>query len=124
MIRVTIKDADALKSIKVDQLKTYLEKSGWFKRQDIMNTLASGERQIVAQLWSADVGPKVKTAIVVPIHNDFRDHVARMSEAIQSLEQAENRSQLEIYVDITQAPIIVRPTKTKSKKSSKTKNKN
>ena len=114
-VKVTIKDADALKSITVAQLKTYLENSGWTKREDISRSLASGERTIVGELWSQDIGPAKTTAIVVPAKETFADYAARMSEVMMSLEKAEQRSQLEIFVDITKKAIVIKPKKSKKK---------
>jgi len=112
---VTIKDGNALKSITIKQLQEYLENNGWSKREDIMNTLASGERTLVGEVWSQDVGPVRKTAIVVPAKETFADYAIRLSEAIMALERTEGRSQLEIYVDITQTSIYVKPKKYKKK---------
>jgi len=116
MIRVTIKDADALKAITIQQLKTYLESTSWTKREDISRSLASGERTVVGELWSQDTGPTKRTAIVVPGKETFADYTARISEALMALERAEGRTQLEIYVDITQKSVVIKPTKSKKKK--------
>jgi hypothetical protein len=116
MIAVTIKDAEALKAISVKQLQTYLSNHGWSKREDLTRVLASGERTVLGEVWSQDIGPVVRTAVVVPAKETFADYTARIIEAIMALERVERRSQLEIYVDITQTAIVVRPSKKSKKK--------
>jgi hypothetical protein len=116
MIKVTIKDAAALKSITVEQLKTYLGTVGWAKREDISRANSSGERTVVGEVWSQDVGPQVRTAIVVPSKESFADYAARISEALMSLEKAKVRSQLEVFVDITKTAIVIKPKKAKKSK--------
>jgi len=114
-IKVTIKDRDALQSISVKQLQTYLEANGWAKKEDISRSLASGERTIVGEVWSQDIGPSTRTAVVVPGKETYADYVARISEAMHELERVEGRSQLEIFVDITQTSIYIKPKKFKKK---------
>ena len=114
-IFVTIKDRDALQSITVKQLQTYLENNGWMKKQDISNSSASGERTVVGEVWSQDIGPTARSALVVPAKETLGDYVIRLSEAIMELERVECRSQLEIFVDITQTSIYIKPKKYKKK---------
>lgn len=114
-IMVTIKDAAALKSITVELLKKYLDKHNWTKREDLTRISAYGDKTIVGEIWSQDIGPKRQTAIIVPAHDEFADHTARMSEALMALERNEQRSQLEIFVDIMQVPISIKPKKIKKK---------
>jgi hypothetical protein len=119
MIKVTIKDGEALKAITVENLKEYLASNGWYKREDLQRTLANGDKNTVGELWTQDVGPVARTAVVVPGKQSFADYAARMSEAIFSLEKVEGRSQLEIYVDITKMPVVLRPKKSKKTKKKK-----
>jgi hypothetical protein len=115
--KVTIKDAEALKSIEIENIKEYLTGHGWYKREDLQRTLASGEKNTVGELWTQDMGPQARTAVVVPGKQTFSDYAARMSEMLMSLERVEGRSQLEIYVDITKIPVILKPKKAKKKKN-------
>ena len=115
-IRVTIKDKEVLSELPLVKFRTYLENKGWYKRDDFYKTMASGERVSFGEIWSMDRGPKPQTAIFVPNSEKIIDYSARMSENFMILERIENRSQLEIYVDILQKPVIVRPTKVKVKK--------
>lgn len=113
MIRVTIKDKVALQSIKIEDFKSYLTLKGWNKKEDYTRTLATGEKNKVAEVWSMD-GSGVNygaTAILVPERETLIDYAARMSENLLNLERIENRSQLEIYVDITRKKIVFSPTK-------------
>lgn len=112
-IRITIKDRDALQSITVKQLQTYLEHNGWAKKEDISRSLASGERTILGEVWSQDVGPTARTALVVPVKETLADYAIRLSEAMMELERVEGRSQLDIFVDITQTSIYIKPKKYK-----------
>lgn len=113
--KVTIKDSDALKAIVIADLKEYLTDHGWYKREDIQRTLANCDKTIVGELWTQDVGPVSRTAVVIPVKQQSPDYIARMSEVLMSLEKAEGRTQLEIYVDITKTSVVLRPKKSKKK---------
>jgi hypothetical protein len=116
MIRVTIKDREALKSILLEDLKEYLASNKWYKREDLQRTMANGQKIGFGELWTQDTGPTARTAVVVPLNQADTNHEARMSEALMSLEKVEGRSQLEIFVDITKTPILLRPKKAKKAK--------
>ena len=110
-IRVTIKDREAIMALTVDQIKKYLSSKGWYKKEDYVKSFANGDRKAIAELWSQDSGPANTSALLIPNSSEVIDYAARVSELLILLEQKENRSQLEIYADISQLSIVVRPKK-------------
>lgn len=118
MIRVTIKDKEALQEITIDDFKTYLTNKGWYKKDDYNKMFNDGSKSKVAELWAPGKGSMTSVAvIVVPMSETLADYTARMAENMIALERSEGRSQLEIYVDITKTAIIIEPTKAKKVKS-------
>lgn len=111
MLRVTIKDKDALQLITVDSFKEYLSAKGWYFKEDYLRTMVSGQRIKIAEIWSMDTGIVSQTAIVVPNSESMVDYAARMSENLIILEKIENRSQLQIYVDLSKTDLIIKQTK-------------
>ena len=110
-LRVTIKDRDSLQLITIKQIKKYIESKGWFKKEDISRTYADQEPKVIAELYTCDTGPTLTSALVIPVSEEYKDYTSRVSEIIFALEKKENRSQLDIYVDITQKSVVVRPNK-------------
>ena len=107
--KVTIKDSDFLKGITIGKLKKYLTAKKWEKIADTYNTLPSGERKIIAEQWSPDIGLTKRNAVLIPNSETYIDYVARTIETIFTLERYESRSQLEIIVDIMQQELVVSP---------------
>lgn len=98
-IRVKIIDEEVLSSIDPKKLGAYLIRKGW--------TLGS-----VSELGKWYYYPKPYSAtkeqrwepkefeILVPCSNDLIDYKFRMYEMFQVLDEAENRSQLDIWEDL------------------------
>lgn len=115
-MRVTIKDKEALQKITVIQLKKYLLTSGWIKSKDFYRPQVHGSGVMVGEIWVVNQQSPTPISIFVPNNSEFSDYVARISEFLMALERVENRSQLDIYVDITGEKITVTPSKNKKTK--------
>lgn len=110
-LKVTIKDGEALKAVTVQQIKTYLSSKGWYKKEDFVRTFTNSEKKVMSEIWSKDLGQTVATSLFVPLSEDVSDYTARISELFIHLERYECRSQLELFVDITQKSLVIRPKK-------------
>lgn len=99
-MKATVRDIDALKAVQPLEFAAYLRANGWREYEHIP------ERAVV---WSLDNGSNGGYEILLPLRRDFRDFVNRISEALQTLEVAEERSQLEILQELgTASADIVR----------------
>lgn len=88
-MKVTIKDREALSLCEPNLIKNYLIKKGWNQEQDTIFTFNNNTISF----------PKV-------IDNDYFRHV---SLALMVLERVENRSQLDIWCDITNKTLFFAP---------------
>lgn len=98
-MKATVWDIDHLESVQPLELAAYLRASGWQEREYVP------ER---ASVWSLDDSSNGEYELLLPLRHDFRDFVDRISEAMQTLEIAEQRSRLEILQDLgnTSADIV------------------
>lgn len=98
-MKVTIRDTAILRAIPPLELATYLRSNDW--------TLAErlGDKGAV---WTRASGSGAPLEIILPLRYEVRDFAARMADALQTLEVAEGRSQLDILRDIraTSADVI------------------
>jgi hypothetical protein len=92
-MKVTVRDVDVLKSIKPLNTIAYLQEHGWHERNRIHQV----------SIWTRDTFAEDKLKIQLPLDPEFDDFPLRMSEVLETLEIAEDRSQLEILTDITTA---------------------
>lgn len=89
-MRTSIRDRSVLGAISLSDLTSYLTSRGWRER-------ARAGRW--ATIWSAredQGGPEM----LLPTEEDVADYVQAMADALAVLERAEDRSQLEILVDV------------------------
>lgn len=99
-MKATVRDIDTLKSVQPLEFVAYLRANGWQEYEHIP------ER---ASVWSLDSGSNGGYEILLPLRRDFRDFANRISEALYTLEVAEQRSQLEILQELgTASADIVR----------------
>lgn len=89
-MRARVTDSVALKQISPVLLNKYLEIQGW-KREETWR-----ERIVV---WSKENGGSVKQALV-GLLEESEAYATRIAETLQTLEESEDRSQLEIYSDV------------------------
>ena len=90
-MKVSIRDAEALGSIRPLEFAAYLRAAGW--------------RQVVSEqgryaIWRLDGAPE---DLLLPLDRGFRDYPNRIGEALMLLERTENRSELAILSDLSTA---------------------
>jgi hypothetical protein len=86
-MRVDIKDRAALSGVRPDDMAMYLRANGWKEHGD------------PARIWTSFV--KNDTAVDVPLSTHWHDFPQRIAEALRTLEQVEERDQLEILTDVS-----------------------
>ena len=93
-MKVQIRDRDALLSLPLRSLRSYLKDRGWKdegqwgKRPASFYTIEQG-----GQRWS----------VVVPFKDTSPGYAERMAEAVSALAEAEKRSQLDVFYEIYEA---------------------
>ncbi len=88
-MKVTVRDTEILKTIEINQLRDYLQSHGWYEDRDFLTN---------ATIWLNRDRDELE--ILLPLRNTLKDYAMRIGEAIEILELAENRSQLEILSDL------------------------
>ena len=99
-MNVTIKDRNTYLSLKPSDTALYLRSRSWVEVEDVPGR---------ASVWiSVENGNDQVYEILLPLNPQFKDYAIRMSELVQTLSIAEDRSQLEIVKDIcsTSADLI------------------
>ncbi len=96
-MKALIQDAKTLSALRPLDIVAYLRSNQWQEAQRL-------ER---GALWTKEISEKT-FEVLVPLDVTIRDFASRMADALKSLEQAEQRSQFEIYEDliITGADVI------------------
>lgn len=92
-MNVQIRDAAALRQITVPMLRAYLESNGW-RRQEIW-------RGRIA-VWSGDRDGN-RREILAPLRESSDAYAVRMSEALATLSETEERPQLDVYYSLLAA---------------------
>lgn len=90
-MRATVRDIEVLESVQPLEFAAYLRANGWREQEHIP------ER---ASVWALGDDSNGGYEILLPLKRDFRDFVNRIGEALQTLEVAEQRSQLEILQEL------------------------
>lgn len=85
-MKATIHDPDAIRIIRPFDVTAYLRQSQWTEQSQ------DGSRAI----WTHE-----DYEVLVPLNSNYRDYPVRMTELLETLSIAENRSQLEIFEDLT-----------------------
>lgn len=99
-MKATVQDIDTLKSVQPLEVAAYLRANGWRESEYVPERTS---------IWSLENGSDGGYEILLPLRRDFKDFVNRVSEALQTLEVAEQRSQLEILQELgTASADIVR----------------
>ncbi|MEG3910288.1 hypothetical protein QT979_20695 [Microcoleus sp. w2-18bC1] len=86
-MKFTVKDRQTLETIELNQLRNYLQTHGWHQDQPFLDN---------ATLWHKPTTDGEELEILLPNRQNLRDYGARISQAIQTLENAENRPQIKI----------------------------
>ena len=86
-MNVDIRDATTVAALRPTEVTAYLRASGW-KQQDRRDTWA---------VWSKDEDVEV----IVPLSRQLHDFALRMGDVLRTLSMIEQRSQVEIFTDLT-----------------------
>jgi len=90
-MNVTIKDIDLLKAIQPQQVAKYLQAKGWQQQRQIADK---------ATIWFRENQVQQLIHIVLPLNPDVSDFPVSMNLIVETLEKAENRSQLDILSNL------------------------
>jgi hypothetical protein len=98
-MKALIQDAKTLSALRPLDMVAYLRSNQWQEAQKL-------ER---GALWTKEIEGN-SFEVLIPLDVTLRDFVSRMADAMKSLEEAERRSQFEIYEDLTIANAdVIRP---------------
>jgi hypothetical protein len=86
-MKVIVRDAEIFKNIELEQLRDYLQSTGWHLDRPFLDN---------ATIWLKQEPQQGSLEILLPNSQNLGDYVTRISEAIEILATVENRSQLEI----------------------------
>ena len=90
MMDVKITDSTALRRISPAMTRAYLKTQGWIQEE-------TWQGRIV--VWSKTQGEEVRE-IMAPLREQSDVYAMRMSEAVATISEVEERSQLDIYYDL------------------------
>ena len=90
-MKVQIRDRDALESLTTANLRAYLEAHGW------TDAGHWGERPVV--IYGKEHDGR-KWEVLVPLRDTASDYAEFMAEAVTTLSEAEDRSQLDVFHDL------------------------
>jgi len=90
-MKAVIRDLDVLKAIEPPQVATYLQANGWNQESMIADK---------ASIWIQKTDAGEEFDILLPLKSEFTDFPVLISQVLENLESAEDRSQLEIISDI------------------------
>ncbi|HRK94919.1 MAG TPA: hypothetical protein PK694_01240 [Rhodospirillales bacterium] len=91
-MRVELADAAALRQLKPLEVAAYLRAMNWRKEANL-----NGK----ATLWSKTGPEGEEFDLTLPSRREFGDYALRMAEVLRALAVAEERSELEVFRDIT-----------------------
>lgn len=86
-MNVTVKDVEVLQAIHPQHVAEYLEKHGWQQQNQIPDKVS---------IWKQKIEGDKQFEIILPLNHDIPGFPVSMSVMLETLEKAENRSQLEI----------------------------
>jgi molybdopterin converting factor small subunit len=90
-MKVTVRDAEILKCVEPQKLRDYLFSSGWHEDRPFLDN---------ATIWLKQVPLRGEFEILLPMQQSLGDYAARISDAIKTLEEVENRSQIDILSEL------------------------
>ena len=92
-MKVQIRDKDALESLTTANLRAYLETHGWVDVRHWGERVTIHSKEQCGKLWE----------IAIPNREDCSDYAEFMAEAVTTLADAEDRSQLDVFYDLASA---------------------
>jgi hypothetical protein len=90
-MKVTVQDSQTLETIDLNQLINYLQTHGWHEDQPFLDN---------ATLWHKQTAEGGELEILLPNRQNLGDYAARIREAIQTLENAENRPNIKFLSEL------------------------
>jgi hypothetical protein len=90
-MNVTVKDIEILQSIQPQQVATYLQNNGWHQQNTVEDK---------ASIWVQENEAGECANIVLPLNREIPGFPVSMSVILETLERAENRSQLDIISEL------------------------
>lgn len=90
-MNVTVKDIEILQSIQPQQVATYLQNHGWYQQNTVEDK---------ASIWVQENEVREHANIVLPLNQEIPGFPVSMSVILETLEKAENRSQLDIISEL------------------------
>lgn len=90
---VTVRDPSILSNLDPMQITAYLQSRGWLQESRIDNK---------ESVWVISINDEEyeEFSITLPLNPKTRSYALRMAEILETLEKAENRSQLDILSDL------------------------
>lgn len=88
---VTIRDPHILQNLAPETIRCYLQHHHWQEQKHPANGVS---------LWTLRGNDKASLEILLPLQPEFADFARRMYELLETLEMAENRSQLDILAEL------------------------
>lgn len=97
-MKAIVCDSEILKSLDPNRVIAYLQAHQWHERTIVPQQVST---------WTRDTFANDKLKVYLPLDKDFDDYPRRMYEIMETLEKAENRSQLDILSElVTNIPNI------------------
>lgn len=90
-MKAIVCDVDILSHLQPENVEVYLQATGWHQRNRIPDKVS---------IWTRDTFSEDKLKIQLPVDQEFDDYPRRMYEIMETLEKAENRSQLDIVSEL------------------------
>jgi hypothetical protein len=94
-MRAVVQDLDVLREIQPSRVEAYLKAHNWHQQEQMADK---------ASIWTQATSQGEDFEILLPLKPEIMDFARRMSEVLETLSLAENRSQIDILSElITQA---------------------
>ena len=90
-MRVAVEDRETLRALKPIEMMAYLRAKGWQQASD---------RAGKGSLWVLPGGSGAEFDVTLPARRELGDYVLRMAEVLETLADAEQRSQLDVLRDV------------------------
>ncbi|RUT07128.1 hypothetical protein DSM106972_023890 [Dulcicalothrix desertica PCC 7102] len=86
-MKVTARNPEILKSVKLENLRNYLLDSGWYEDRPFLEN---------ATIWLKQEPNNGEFEILLPLRQDVGDYAIRVGEAVKTLAEVENRTPIGI----------------------------
>lgn len=90
-MKVSVRDEEILKVIEPQELSKYLKSHGWHEDRPFLDN---------ATVWLKQENNCEEYEILLPNQQSLGDYTLRISEALETLEEVENRSQIAILSEL------------------------